>query len=376
MSGEKNSLHSRIEEQDIMLHYLRVNKMVVKTIRIGNKKIGEGEPCFIIAEAGVNHNGSVEIAKKLVNAAKAAGADAVKFQTFTTENLVTKDTKKAEYQGKGSQFDMLKKLELKKEDFVGLRRYCDEKEILFLSTPHTEDAIDFIDALVPLFKIGSGDLTNLQLIEKVAKKGKPVFISVGMATMDEIREAVEVIKKYKVPFIILHCTTNYPCPKKDANLNVIGVLRKEFDCPVGYSDHTEGIDIPTMAASLGAVVVEKHFTLDKNMEGPDHKASLNPLELREMVDAIRSKKKIDIPREVLGNGLKKPTKEELEFAKFVRKSVVTKKDVPTGVKITKEMLIIKRPGTGIPPKDIEKIIGKTAKHAIKKDALISWEDVE
>ncbi|HJX05675.1 MAG: N-acetylneuraminate synthase [Candidatus Portnoybacteria bacterium RBG_13_40_8] len=350
--------------------------MVVKTIRIGNKKIGEGEPCFIIAEAGVNHNGSVEIAKKLVNAAKAAGADAVKFQTFTTENLVTKDTKKAEYQGKGSQFDMLKKLELKKEDFVGLRRYCDEKEILFLSTPHTEDAIDFIDALVPLFKIGSGDLTNLQLIEKVAKKGKPVFISVGMATMDEIREAVEVIKKYKVPFIILHCTTNYPCPKKDANLNVIGVLRKEFDCPVGYSDHTEGIDIPTMAASLGAVVVEKHFTLDKNMEGPDHKASLNPLELREMVDAIRSKKKIDIPREVLGNGLKKPTKEELEFAKFVRKSVVTKKDVPTGVKITKEMLIIKRPGTGIPPKDIEKIIGKTAKHAIKKDALISWEDVE
>lgn len=350
--------------------------MTHRIIKIGNRKIGEEEPCFIIAEAGVNHNGSMKLAKKLVDAAKSAGADAVKFQTFTTENLVTKNTKKAGYQGKGSQFDMLKKLELKKEDFVELKKYCDEKGILFLSTPHTEDAIDFLDLLVPAFKIASGDLTNLLLLEKVAKKGKPVLISVGMATMVEIREAIEVIKKYKTPFVILHCTTNYPCPKKDANLSVMNVLSKEFDCLVGYSDHTEGIEVSVMAASLGAVVIEKHFTLDKNMEGPDHKASLNPLELKEMVDAIRSKKKVNVPKEVLGNRLKKPTKEELEFAKFVRKSVVARKNIPSGVRISEDMLIIKRPGTGIPPKDIKKIIGKTAKHDIKKDSLIRWEDVE
>lgn len=330
---------------------------------------------FIIAEAGVNHNGDIRLAKKLVDKAKTSGVDAIKFQTFKTENLVVKKAEMASYQKKNigkkkSQLEMLKKLELTYKDFRELKKYCDKKRIIFLSTPHTEDAIDFLKPLVPIYKIGAGDLTNLPFLEKIAKKGKPIILSTGMATLNEIREAVETIKKQKNnKLILLHCTTNYPCPSEEVNLRVIQTLKKNFNLPVGYSDHTLGIIVPIMAVAMGAKVLEKHFTLDKNLLGPDHKASLEPEELKEMVEAIR---KTEI---ALGTGVKKSNKSEEKIKKIIRKSIIAKIDIPKRTKITKNMLIIKRPGIGIEPKYLNKVIGKRAKKNIKKDSLIKFQDL-
>ena len=348
-------------------------------IRIGKRLIGEGEPCFIIAEAGVNHNGEIELAKKLIDVAKEAGADAVKFQTFKTENIVTKDADMAEYQKKNlrtieSQPDMLKKYELKEGDFLELKKYCDEKGIIFLSTPHTEDAIDFLEKLVPAFKIGSGDLNNLPFLEKIAKKGKPIILSTGMGTLEEVTDAVKAIKK-KDQLILLHCTTDYPCAEKDVNLKAMQTIKDKLHCLVGYSDHTLSLKVPVIAASLGAVVVEKHITLKKTDEGPDHKASLNPDEFKEMVKDIKENKKINITEEILGTGIKKPTKKEEEIKKVVRKSIIAKTNIPKGTIITKNMLVIKRPGTGIEPKDINKVIGKRIKKDIEKDNIIKWDNI-
>ena len=353
-------------------------------IRIGKKTIGEGEPCFIIAEAGVNHNGNINLAKKLVDAAREAGADAVKFQTFKTENIVTKDADMAEYQKENlrtieSQPDMLKRLELKEDDFSELKKYCNEKGIIFLSTPHTEDAIDFLEKLVPAFKIGSGDLNNLPFLEKIAKKGKPIILSTGMGKLKEVTDAVKAIKKYNDQLILLHCTTDYPCAEKDVNLKAMQTVRKECNCLVGYSDHTMGLEVPVIAASLGAVVVEKHITLDKNMEGPDHKASLNRDEFKEMVKDIRENKKINIPEkileDILGDGIKEPTEGEKKIMELVRKSIIAKTNIPKGAIITKGMLVIKRPGTGIKPKDIDKVIGKRIKKDIERDHVIKWDNI-
>jgi N-acetylneuraminate synthase/N,N'-diacetyllegionaminate synthase len=344
----------------------------MKKIKIGNKLIGEEKPCFIIAEAGVNHNGSLELAKKLVDGAKEVGVDAIKFQTFKAEDLVTKKTEMASYQKKNmgkkeSQFEMLKKLELTERDFIELKKYCDKKGIIFLSTPHTEDAIDFLESLVPVYKIGSGDLTNLPFLEKVARKQKPIILSTGMATLNEIREAVNTIKKERNnKIILLHCTTNYPCPLEEVNLRAMLTLKKEFNLPVGYSDHTLGILVPIMAVAMGAKIIEKHFTLDKNLPGPDHKASLEPKELKEMVESIRNVEK------ALGNGIKRPTKNEEKIKSFVRKTIVAKVNIPKGIKITKEMLSIKRAGVGIEPKYLKKIIGKVAKKNIVKEEIITW----
>lgn len=351
-----------------------------KVLKIENKLIGN-DSVFVIAEAGVNHNGSLILAKKLVDAAKEAGADSVKFQTFKSEELVTKEANMASYQEentgkKESQLDMLKKLELSYKDFEELKKYCDKKKIMFLSTPHTESAIDFLDRLIPAFKIGSGDLTNLPLLENLAKRNKPIILSTGMGTLGEIREAVETIKKYNDKIILLHCITNYPCPKEEVNLRVMETIQKEFGCITGYSDHTEGIEVPIMAVYLGAKVIEKHFTLDKNMEGPDHKASLNPAELKLMIDKIRKNEKIEIGEEILGNGLKVPNKNEIETAKVVRKSVVAKINIPLDSVITEDMLIIKRPGTGINPKDIKKVIGKKTNKTFNQDELIKWNDLK
>jgi len=348
----------------------------VKKIKIGNKIIGEGEPCFIIAEAGVNHNGDFRLAKKLINVAKQAGADAVKFQTFKAENVVTETAGMAEYQkenigSKKSQLSMIKELELSYKDFIKLKKYCDEKKIIFLSTPHSEDAIDFLEPIVPAYKIGSGDLTNLPFLGKIAKKQKPIILSTGMANLSEVREAISTIKKQEnKKIILLHCTTNYPCPLKEVNLKAMLTLKKEFDLPVGYSDHTLGITVPIMAVAMEAKVIEKHFTLNKNLPGPDHKASLEPRELEEMVKLIREAEK------VLGSGIKKPTKSEEKIKKIVRKSIIAKTNIPKGRKLTKEMLVIKRPGTGIEPKYINKIVGKVAKKEIKKDNLIKFEDLK
>jgi N-acetylneuraminate synthase/N,N'-diacetyllegionaminate synthase len=343
-----------------------------KKIKIGNCLLGESELCFIIAEAGVNHNGSLGLAKKLVDGAKEVGVDAIKFQTFKAEDLVAKKTEMVAYQRKNvgkkeSQFEMLKKLELTERDFIELKKYCDKKGIIFLSTPHTEDAIDFLESLVPVYKIGSGDLTNLPFLEKVARKQKPIILSTGMATLNEIREAVNTIKKERNnKIILLHCTTNYPCPLEEVNLRAMLTLKKEFNLPIGYSDHTFGILVPIMAVAMGAKIIEKHFTLDKNLPGPDHKASLEPKELKEMVESIRNVEK------ALGNGIKRPTKNEEKIKSFVRKTIVAKVNIPKGIKITKEMLSIKRAGVGIEPKYLKKIIGKVAKKNIVKEEIITW----
>ena len=342
-------------------------------IRIEDKLIGEEEPCFIIAEAGVNHNGSVELAKKLIDAAKDAGADAVKFQTFKTENVVVKDAQKAEYQkettGEGSQYEMIKKLELAEEDFRELADYAKEKDIMFLSSPFDKESVDLLHELdVPAFKVGSGEITNLPLLRYIAKKGKPIILSTGMSTLGEIEEALDVIRSEGVEdIILLHCVSNYPARIEDVNLRAMGTLKQAFKLPVGFSDHTLGITAPIAAVALGACVIEKHFTLDRNLPGPDHKASLEPDELKEMVKDIREVEK------ALGNGIKKPTKEEEEVKKVARKSIVAKVDISKGAIITEEMLDVKRPGTGIEPKYLKFIIGRKTKEDIKKDDVIRFE---
>jgi N,N'-diacetyllegionaminate synthase len=262
---------------------------------------------FVIAEAGVNHNGSLELAKKLVDAAKDAGADCVKFQTFISKNIVSKNAVKAEYQKQQtepeeSQHDMLKKLELSFNEFVKLNDYCKSKDIEFMSTAFDFDSIDFLDSLeMGTWKIPSGDITNLPYLIKIAKLNKPVILSTGMSTMEDIRSAIKALKENGVAELtVLHCTTEYPTPFEDVNLNAMNTIKEEFGVKVGYSDHTKGIEVPIAAVALGATVIEKHFTLDRNMEGPDHKASLEPNELKAMVDSIRH---IEL---ALGNGMKQP----------------------------------------------------------------------
>jgi len=346
-----------------------------KIIKVGNKKIGHNMPVFVIAEAGINHNGKLDIAKKMVDAAKMAGADAIKFQFIKADTLTTKNTEMAPYQKRNlgtteTQFEMLKKYELQIEDFKEIKKYCDKKGIIFLLTVHSTEMLDEVDKIVDAHKIPSGDITNLYFLKEVARKNKPIFLSTGMSTIDEVKEAVDVIKSEgNDKIILLHCTTNYPCPPKDVNMRSMLTLGKETGCFFGYSDHTKGILAPILAVSLGAVVIEKHFTLDKNAEGPDHKASLDPDELKRMIDCIRT------TSTMLGSPLKIPTKSEYKIMPYVRKSIVAFTDIPKGTVITKHMLIIKRPGTGIQPKYINDIVGKTAIKDIKKDEIITWEKI-
>ena len=331
--------------------------------------------CFIIAEAGVNHNGSIDLAKKLVDAAKEAGADAVKFQTFKTKNLVTKNAKKAEYQiknsGKESQYEMIKKLELSDDEFREIAEYAESKGIIFLSSPFDTKSVDLLDEIdIPAFKIASGEITNFPLLKHIAKKQKPVILSTGMSTLGEVEEALNLIEKYNDDIILMHCLTNYPAKKEDANLNVIKTLEHAFKKPVGFSDHTSGIEMSVAAVALGSCVIEKHFTIDKNLPGPDHKASLEPQELSQMVKAIRNVEK------GLGNGVKKPTDDEIKIKRLVRKSIVAKEDIPQGSVITEEMICIKRPGTGIEPKYLDKLLGKELVKDAKKDTLLKWDQLK
>ncbi|MCK4781632.1 N-acetylneuraminate synthase family protein [Candidatus Parcubacteria bacterium] len=364
-------------------------------IKIENKLIGEKKPCFIIAEAGVNHNGDLGLAKKLVDAAKNAGVDVVKFQTFKSEKIVTPDAKQAKYQSenigkKESQYAMLKRLELPYSKFRELKAYCDRKGIIFLSTPHScQEDVDLVAELCPAIKVGSGDLTNLPILKYIAGKKLPIILSTGMATLEEVREAVETILSINEKLILLHCTTNYPTPLNEVNLKAMLTMAKEFDLPVGYSDHTEGINVSLAAVALGACVIEKHFTLDRNLPGPDHKASLEPLELKKMVDGIRNIEKrlnqkenldniiteLNIP-EALGSGIKKPNPSEIEVAEVARKSIVAAVDIKKGTKIVEEMLIIKRPGIGILPKYFNKVIGRIVKKDINQDTLIEFKDLK
>lgn len=345
-------------------------------MKIANKTLGGNNACFVIAEAGVNHNGSMDLARKLVDSAKEAGADAIKFQSFTTKNLVTKNTRMADYQGEGTQEGLLSKLELDGEDFTNLKNYCDDKGIIFMLTPHTDDFLELVNNLCPAFKIGSGDLTNLPFLKKIAEFGKPMIIGTGMATLEEVEEALNVINSVgNREVVMLHCTTTYPCPIEDVNLNAMKTMQDRLDCLVGYSDHTNGISVPLMANSMGAAIIEKHFTLDRLLDGPDHKASLIPSELKEMVEGLKLNKKVELDNTVLGSFEKKPTINELEMITVVRKSIIASRKIEKNSIITEKDLVVKRPGTGLKPKYFLKLIGKIAKNDIEQDQIISFSDV-
>ena len=331
---------------------------------------------LIIAEAGVNHNGSIGIARQLVDKAVEAGVDIIKFQTFKSEKLVSKSARQAEYQKKNigtksddSQLSMLKKLELSEQDHVELMAYCKQKGIKFFSTAFDMDSIDYLHSLnMGLWKIPSGEITNYPYIKKIAQYGEPVILSTGMCEMDDISAAVSVLLKYGVKreqITILHCNTEYPTPFEDVNLKAMDALRKEFGVEVGYSDHTKGIEVPIAAVALGASVIEKHFTLDRNMEGPDHKASLEPDELKDMVSAIRN-----IEKAVGDDGTKHVSESERKNITIARKSIVAACDIKKGEVFTEENLTVKRPGNGISPMRWEEVIGTKAIRNFSEDDLI------
>ncbi|MCM3760900.1 N-acetylneuraminate synthase [Alkalihalobacillus oceani] len=326
---------------------------------------------YIIAEAGVNHNGSLENAKLLVDRAKDAGADCIKFQTFVANKMASKHAEKAGYQRKQSgaaesQLDMLSKLELSFGAFVELNKYCELKGIEFLSTGFDFDSIDFLSSLnMKRWKIPSGEITNLPYLIRIAQLNKPVILSTGMSTMQEIRDAVRVLKEHGASEItILHCTTEYPAPFKDVNLAAMKTIHKEFNLSIGYSDHTRGIEISIAAVAMGATIIEKHFTLDRSMDGPDHQASLEPDELKAMVRAIRN---VEMS---IGSDEKQPVESEKKNIAVARKSIVANRSITKGEIYTEENLAVKRPGNGISPMKWYEVIGQPAKRNFEEDELI------
>lgn len=350
---------------------------MVKNVMVNGRLIGGSAPCFIIAEAGVNHNGDLELAKRLIEVAAAAGADAVKFQTFRSESLVSSAAPKARYQeettGKGeSQLHMLKKLELSQEAYGILRDACREKNILFMSTPFDEACADFLEELdVALYKIPSGELNNPFLLRHVAQKGKPMIISTGMGNLDEVEAAVRTVREEgNDGIILLHCVSQYPAPCEDANLRAMETMRKTLKVPVGFSDHTLGIEVALAAVALGASVIEKHFTLDRSLSGPDHRASLEPGELRQLIRGIRNVER------AIGDGIKEPRGGELETARVARKSIVAKRNIPCGSRLALEAVVLQRPGTGLPPAMLPRLVGLKAKKNIPAGTLLCLEMFE
>lgn len=326
---------------------------------------------FVIAEAGVNHNGDIQIAKRLIDAAVKAGADAVKFQTFKTENIVCRTALKAEYQleitdRSETQFEMLKKLELTGQMHNELIEYCKERNIIFLSTPFDVESARYLaDLGLQIFKIPSGEITNLPYLQEIGRYRKKVILSTGMSNMDEVKTAVGLLRENGTDDItLLHCNSQYPTPMSDVNLLAMVSMRKEIDLPIGYSDHTQGIEIPIAAVALGATVIEKHFTLDRKMEGPDHKASLEPGELMRMVEGIR---KIE---QALGDGIKRVSESEKSNRQNVRKSIVALRDIKKGDVFSETNLTTKRPGNGISPMRWKELIGETADRDYKAEEMI------
>ena len=325
---------------------------------------------LVIAEAGVNHNGSLELAKKLIDAAVFCGADIVKFQTAKLDSLVSKFAEMADYQKENigktkSQKEMLSELLLPFEDFIVLSNYCKEKNIEFLSTPFDIDSIHFLKDMVNVWKVPSGEITNYPYLKEIATTGKKVILSTGMSEMNEIEAAMDVLKNNGCPeIVLLHCTTEYPAPVAEVNLKAMTSMKEAFKCEVGYSDHTEGIEVSIGAVALGATVIEKHFTLDKAMPGPDHKASASIEEFKLMVDGIR---KIE---SALGDGNKKPCKSEIKNKVAVRKSIVASKDIKKGEVFTADNLTTKRPGDGISPMRWNEVIGKCADRDFREDEKI------
>ncbi|MBP6385388.1 MAG: N-acetylneuraminate synthase [Pseudarcicella sp.] len=329
---------------------------------------------IIIAEAGVNHNGDIELAKQLIDQAHNAGVDYVKFQTFKASNIVSKEAQKANYQknqtdANESQWQMLKRLELNEESHDILMKYCETKPIHFLSTPFDLESIDLLKKIgIKLGKIPSGEITNLPYLRKMAQTFEQIILSTGMANMQEIEDAIKVLLAsgtHKDHITVLHCNTEYPTPMIDVNLHAMNTIQQAFGVKVGYSDHTNGIEVPIAAVALGASVIEKHFTLDKNMEGPDHQASLEPEELKAMVDAIRN---IEIA--IAGTGIKETTDSERKNITIARKSILAAKDIKKGEIFDEKNLIVKRPGNGISPMLWDEIIGKVAVRDFQTDELI------
>lgn len=343
-------------------------------VHIGSKEVGRS--VIVVAEAGVNHNGNLKRALRMVDEAARTGADAIKFQTYHTEKVVSRSAPKAEYQEKTScgktQLDMLRSLELSQADFVTISRRAHTRGIIFLSTAFDWESADFLDSIgVPAFKIGSGELTNLPFLEHVAKKGKPMILSTGMSYLEEVRDAVSAIRDQgNDKIVLLHCVSSYPANPGDANLKVMQTLRDTFNVPVGFSDHTMGTEIAIAAAALGAVLIEKHFTLSRTLQGPDQKASLEPKEFAQMVRGIRLAEKAQ------GSGVKAPTKEEEKMRFIARRSIVSSVDIPEGQLINENMVDFKRPGTGLPPKDVRLLLGKRAARNIRRDEVLTWEMVK
>ncbi|OGQ07196.1 MAG: N-acetylneuraminate synthase [Deltaproteobacteria bacterium RIFCSPLOWO2_12_FULL_40_28] len=338
------------------------------------------KPVFIIAEAGVNHNGNFDLALKMVEVAKECGADAIKFQTFQAESLVDTHAQLADYQKNNlknktiSQYEMLKALELSKDNFIKLKKKSDQVGIYFLSTPFDEESVGFLEPLVNAFKISSGDLTHYPLLKRVSQGDKPVILSTGMSDLEEVRRACQVFYGHKCksdilnPLTLLHCTTNYPASFAEVNLLAMKTLNQELKLSVGYSDHTVGCEVALAAVAMGASMIEKHFTLDSSMEGPDHKASLDPLALKQFIKIIRE---IEL---ALGDGIKKPMNSELSNRKIARRSLYYSKKIDAGSKISEKDLIVKRPAIGLNPFDWDSIVGKTLKKSVNKDALVEKED--
>jgi len=351
--------------------------MSVEAVMIGRRRVGPNKPVFIIAEAGVNHNGDVELAKRLVDVAAEAGADAVKFQTFKADQVVSASAPKAEYQlqttqATESQLDMLRRLELSREAHRELQACCQKRGVLFMSTPFDEESADLLDELgATVFKISSGEITNWLLVEYIARKGKPVILSTGMSYFSEVDEAVRVVRNAGCDkLILLHCVSNYPADPADANLRAMQTMATVFQVPVGYSDHTPGIEVALAAVALGACVIEKHFTLDKNLPGPDHRASLEPHELQALVAGIRT---VEL---ALGDGAKRPARSEMDNRLIVRRSLAAALDISGGTFLRSDMLKALRPAGGISPTLVEHVVGRRVRRSLASGQLIDWGDLE
>ena len=343
-------------------------------LTIEGRRIGPGQPVFVIAEAGCNHNGEIDLAKKLIDAAADAGADCVKFQTFHAEAVVSKAAPQAAYAIKAtgpdeSQLEMIRRLELSAGEHRELVGHCREKGIMFLSSVFDHQAIDLLDDLgLPAFKIPSGEIVNHPLLEDAAGRSKPIILSTGMSYLGEVEEAVRVIQRAGGDELaLLHCLSNYPADPGQANLRAMTTMSAAFGLPVGYSDHVVGNEVSFGAVALGACIIEKHFTLDRSLPGPDHAASLEPAELAELVKGIRSLE------QALGDGLKRPMPDEENTRQVARKSLVAARDLPQGTKLTPEMVCFKRPGTGIQPAGLKCVVGRMTNQEIMADELITWE---
>ena len=346
----------------------------MRTVRIGSRLVGPGQPCFVIAEAGVNHNGDPDLAFRLVDAAVSAGADAVKFQTFKADRVASPQAAKAAYQRRRTpedeaQLDMLRRLELPFDVFECLHAYCAEQGILFLSTPFDEESAEFLARLgVPAFKIPSGEITNLPFLRRVPAYASPLIVSTGMSYLGEVKAALAILAGAGVEdVVLLHCVSNYPADPADVNLRAMDTLRAAFDVPVGFSDHTQGIEIALAAVARGACVLEKHFTLDRNLPGPDHAASLTPDELASMIASIRR------VEAALGDGRKRPTPSEVEMAAATRRSIVAVRPIPRGAVITEDMVGLRRPGTGLAPALLSQVLGRRARQDIAPGTLLTLE---